>query len=116
MILVNLAFILLVLFTVAVREHSSIIQDEEEYRMVKDMAYSIAEEFVAVTSVEDGVIREFTIPNRTGEYPISAWIDGASVVVNTSSHEYIVSIPSVQGQLHYGTNTINKTDGIIYVY
>ena len=111
--LVGLAFVIVVIFSIASRDKVSELSDEKEFILVKDLAFKVQNEINLAGRVEDGYRREFDIPQKleTIEYSIS--IDGNILVVETDSHDHILVVPKVNGSIQKGTNIITKKAGVI---
>ncbi|MBW2996246.1 hypothetical protein KY332_03025 [Candidatus Woesearchaeota archaeon] len=114
--LVGLAFMVMLVFISSTRSEFSTLRSEEERSLVKDVAVMVQHELVMASNVEDGYIRIFEVPSKLDnsiDYEIQ--IAGNIIITNTTEYEYVLNVPSVVGDIQKGDNTINKTDGVIYL-
>ena len=113
--LIGLAFAVMVVFIAATRSEFNTLQSEEERSLVKDVSVMVQHELVLASNVENGYIRIFEIPQKLEgiEYNIS--VTNNTLLAATDDYEYVLNVPSVVGNLQKGDNTINKTDGVIYL-
>ena len=113
--LIGLAFAVMVVFIAATRSEFSTLQSEEERSLVKDVSIMVQHELVLASNVENGYIRIFEIPQKLEDIEYNISITNNTLLAATDDYEYVLNVPSVVGNLQKGDNTINKTDGVIYL-
>ena len=116
MLLVGLGFMLFIVFSAAVKYRISNLEVEEEYILLKDVAYAVQNEISIATRIENGYYREFEIPKKlkNGQnYTIN--ITNDYIYATTPNHEFLIEIPPVVGNLVKNNNAINKTNDTLYI-
>jgi len=77
---------------------------------------SAAEPDDLAASVEDGYVRDFTIPiqlDNSVNYTLTT--KNYTITVESKNSIYTFTIPNSVGNLSKGSNRINKTGGVIYI-
>lgn len=114
-VLLGLAFLIAIVFELASVQQLNDFRAKKEGDLVKDLALKLQKEFLVAANVEDGYIRTFTIPTTLDNINYSLTTVNLTITVESANSLFIISIPNVVGNVSKGTNTINKTNGIIYV-
>lgn len=112
--LVMLAFMIMILFSIAAREQVLDIREEEEYVSLKDVAHTVQSEIITATNVEAGYRREFSIPESLEGIEYTIGISDSYLVLESRHHEYVLKVPPVQGNVIKGVNTI-RNDGEVHL-
>src|SRR3989338_1369432 len=97
-ILVGMGFLIAIGFEIAALDQLKDFRVQRESDAVKDLALKLQKEALIAASVEDGYVRDFTIPIQLD-----------------NSVNYTFTIPNSVGNLSKGSNRINKTGGVIYI-
>ena len=115
MLFSGIALITAVIFVSISYSQSKDLYDTKEFLLVKDIALKIDKEIDITSYVEDGYQRGFDIPEmiNNGDYNISIVNNTLSVWTNTT--QYVTGILNITGYVEKGSNTIKKTNGIIYL-
>ncbi len=107
------------IFTIAVGIYSirqvADVQFRQENENMRDVALKLQREVLIATYVEDGYVRTFTLPETVNGINYTIKTMNSSLVAASSKGFYLISIPKVAGNFTKGTNTINKTGGVIYI-
>ena len=111
--LVGLAFTVMVVFVSSTRSEFSDLRSLEERSLVKDVSVMVQHELVVASNVEDGYIRKFIVPLNLEGISYNISIINNTLLTSSSGYEYVLSVPSIVGNVVKGNNTINKTGGII---
>lgn len=82
----------------------------------EDLATKVQKEINLAARVVDGYSREFTLPAKLGQKEYNISIIGNEVIITSGQNDFWRVIPPVIGNITQGRNTINKTNGIIYIY
>lgn len=114
-VFLGLAFLIAIAFEIASLEQLSDFRLQKENEAVKDLALKLQQELLVASTVEDGYVRAFQIPDNIENINYSLSTQNSTITVKSKNSLYIVSIPKVVGNVSKGTNTINKTGGVIYI-
>jgi hypothetical protein len=116
MLLVGLGFMIFIIFSTTVKHRINELENEEEYILLKDIAYSTQNEISIAARMQDGYYREFDIPyelENGRNYTIN--ITNNYIFAASEDHDYMIEIPPVIGNIQKNTNRINKTNETIYL-
>ena len=115
-VFLGLAFLIAIAFEIASLDQLNDFRLQKENEAVKDLALKLQQELLVASTVEDGYVRIFVIPdNLEGINYSLTTLYNSTITVKSKNSLYIVSIPKVVGNASKGTNTINKTGGVIYI-
>ena len=115
-VLSGLAFFVSIIFTIYAIDELKSITSQREYNLLKDLGIALQKEALIASSVEDGYLRTFTIPQTlqaTLEYSIQ--MSNTSLSIESAKTAFTASIPQLQGNFSKGANKIEKRDGVVYV-
>jgi hypothetical protein len=118
LILISIAFMIFLVYTMVTRDKISNLSMEEEYIQLQDFTDSARNEILVASQVEDGYYREFTLPQKIGdkyEYTIHINQTTDKLEINTTNHQEVIEIPHVNGTIQKGLNEITKEGGTIYL-
>lgn len=113
--LVFLAFMIMMIFTVVGRDRMVDIRQKEEYESLKDVTLAIQSELIIAANVEDGYIREFGLPGSLDGVNYTILIQSGYIITESENHEYLVKTSSVSGNATIGANIIRKENGVVYL-
>ena len=115
MLFSGIALITAIIFVSISFSQTKDLYDTKEFLLVKDIALKIDKEIDIASYVEDGYNREFDIPEmiNNGDYNIS--IVNNTLTVWTNTTQYVTGVLNITGYVKRGSNTITKTNGIIYL-
>jgi hypothetical protein len=113
--LVLLAFMIMIVFTVVGRDSMVDLRKEEEFVALKDVALAVQSEIFTATNVEDGYTREFGLPASLNGINYTIQISGGYVIAESENHEHALKISPVTGDVTKGANVIRKEGGIVYL-
>ena len=111
----GIAFILVIVLTAISANQIKGLFNYKEDILVKDLALKVQGELNLAAMVEDGYTREFEVPDKLDNIDYSIFIVNGTLFVQSKNSLYIVSIPSIIGNISIGTNVINKIEGVIYI-
>ena len=114
-VFLGLAFLIAIAFEIASLEQLNDFRIQKESEAVKDLALKLQKELLVAAVVEDGYVRIFEIPDKLDSINYSLTTKNNTISVQSKNAFYIVSIPRAIGLVGKGTNTINKTNGVIYI-
>jgi len=114
-ILMGMAFLIAIAFEIAALDQLKDFRVQRESDSVKDLAIKLQKEVLIAASVEDGYIREFTIPNNLDSVNYTLTTLNYTITVESKNSIYTISIPNSAGNVTKGSNTINKTGGVIHI-
>lgn len=111
------AFVFLIVFIISLFVLSEIksIQAEKESMLVQDLALKLQEEISLASVVEDGYLRNFSIPATLEYLNYSIMQQNQSITVESKKGIFIVGMPKVNGNITKGNNIIRKEGGVIYI-
>ena len=87
----------------------------KESLLAKDVALKIQSEISIASNAEDGYSRDFELPEKINNRDYNISIINNTLAVWTSATPYVVGILDAEGDLEKGSNTIRKTNGVIYI-
>ena len=114
-VLLGLAFLIAIAFELASIDQLNQFRMGKESEAVKDLALKLQKELLIAANVEDGYVRIFTIPDELNNINYSLTTQNSTITVQSENSLYIVSMPKAVGSINKGTNTINKTGGVINI-
>ena len=114
-VLLGLAFLIALAFELASIDQLNDFRARKESEAVKDLTLKLQKELLIAANVEDGYVRIFTIPDELNNINYSLTTQNSTITVQSKNSFYIVSMPKAVGSINKGTNTINKTGGVIYI-
>jgi len=91
------------------------LYDTKEFLQVKDIAIKIGKEIDLTSFVEDGYNRKFEIPEKVNGRDYNISIVNNTLTIWTNTTLYVTAIQNVTGDLKKGSNTITKTNGLMYL-
>jgi hypothetical protein len=110
--------IVLFVFTIMIGVVSSRTTDIYKKRgaiIADDIVTKAQKELNLASRVLDGYSRDFSITQKIGKDNYSISITGNEVVLSTEKEDFWRIIPNVVGNITKGSNTIRKTNGVIYI-
>ncbi len=113
--LIVLAFMIMIVFTVVGRERMVDLRKEAEFVALKDVAIAVQSEIFTATNVEEGYIREFGLPASLDGTNYTIWISGGYLIAVSENHDYTLRISPVAGNVTKGANVIKKENGAVYL-
>jgi len=113
--LIILAFMIMVVFTVISRDRMVDLRKQEEYTALKDVSFSVQSELVIATNVEDGYRRVFATPETLDGINYTLEVVEEYLIARSANHEYTVKVPAFQGSVAKGNNTVRKEEGEVYL-
>ena len=114
-VFLGLAFLIAIAFELASLDQLNEFRIQKENEAIKDLALKLQQELIVSSTVEDGYVRAFQIPDNIENINYSLSTQNSTITVKSKNSLYIVSIPKVVGNVSKGTNKINKTGGVIYI-
>lgn len=111
--LVGIAFMIALVFTTIGYNGLKEISDEKEFILVRDLAFKVQNEINLAANVGDGYKRDFEIPQKLEYVDYNATIINNILIVESKNHEYVLLIPTVDGNITKGDNIICKNNGAI---
>ena len=115
MILAGISIFVLTIILGIVANESYNINKEKSEMAGEDLVAKAQKEITLASRVSDGYYREFSLPYRLGNKEYSIRISENRVIISTKQQDFWRTIPSAEGTFMKGNNTINKTNGIIYL-
>ena len=91
------------------------VGDAQRLEIINDLGYSIQDEIILATTVEDGYMRTFTIPNRADRFIYNLSTSTTGVTLTSGYLTITYAIPQITGTFAKGANTIQKINGEIIV-
>lgn len=114
-IFLGLAFLIAIAFEIASLDQLNDFRLQKENEAVKDLALKLQQELLVASTVEDGYVRIFDVPDNVENINYSLSTQNSTITVESKNSIYIVSIPKVVGNVSKGANFINKTGGVIHI-
>ena len=114
-VFLELAFLVAIAFEIASLDQLNDFRLQKENEAVNDLALKLQQELIVASTVEDGYVRLFWIPDNIDNINYSLSTQNSAITVESKNSIRIVPIPKVVGNVSKGTNNINKTGGVIYI-
>ena len=114
-VLLGIVFLIAIAFEIASLDQLNDFREKKESEAVKDIALKLQKELLVAATVEDGYVRIFEIPDKLDNINYSLTTQNSTINVTSKNSLFIVAIPNSVGNASKGTNTINKTGGVIYI-
>ena len=111
----GLAFLIAIAFQFGSLNQLNDFRTKKESDAVKDLGLKLQRELLIASTVEDGYVRYFNIPDKLDNINYSLSTQNFTITVTSKNSIYIVRIPNSIGIINKGTNKINKTGGVIYI-
>lgn len=115
MLLVGLAFMVMIVFSILTQDSIVKLRGEEEYVALKDLMHTIQGEIIIATVVEDGYQRIFTVPQTLEGIDYTMYLSNGYIIGESTNHEYVLKVSEVNGSISKGANTIRKQGGVVYL-
>ena len=115
-----LSFFILISATFTLTKISNQRTSEQTMIMAQDLGVSIQQEIITASTVENGYIRTYIIPEKINQIPLT--IENGRTLLNTSF--YVIKIEHVElyydapyliGNITTGNNLIIKQNNTIYI-
>ena len=114
-VFLGLAFLIAIAFELASLDQLNDFRIQKEQEAVKDLALKLQKELLIATTVENGYVRVFEIPDKIENVDYSLTKQNSTIIVQSKNGFFLVLIPRAIGNITKGSNIINKTNGIIYI-
>ncbi|MBS3105717.1 hypothetical protein J4234_05660 [Candidatus Woesearchaeota archaeon] len=114
-VFVGLAVLIAIAFEIISLGQLNDFRLQKENEAVRDLALKLQQELLVASTVEDGYVRTFQIPDSIEIINYSLSTQNSTITVKSKNSLYIASLPKVVGNVSKGANTINKTGGVIYI-
>ena len=114
-VFVGLAVLIAIAFEIISLGQLNDLRLQKENEAVRDLALKLQQELLVASTVEDGYVRTFQIPDSIEIINYSLSTQNSTITVKSKNSLYIASLPKVVGNVSKGANTINKTGGVIYI-
>ncbi len=115
LVLIGLAFLAFLGLIAILLYHTEQLRDVKESEMVVDISLMVQNEITTASNVKDGYVREFRLPTTLEGKEYIVTQEGNKLYFKTANYEADVTVPDFEGEVVIGTNTINKTGGIVYI-
>jgi hypothetical protein len=115
MFIMGLVFIFFVIFVVGFSERYRDIRTEKERMALRDVALRVHDEISLAHNLEDGYLRNFTLPDDVEGFNYSISLDRNVIVVRSIDTEYSTYVAPVQGAVRKGSNVITRKSGVVCI-
>jgi hypothetical protein len=115
MVLSGVLLLVLTLILAVVAQNTYDLNTKKEEVIAEDTIIKVQKELTIAVRMLDGYSRNFILPQKIGNKAYSISVSQGQLSLNTSNHYFWRTTPFVIGTIHPGTNTINKTNGTIYL-
>jgi hypothetical protein len=90
-------------------------QEKIELKM-KDFGYSLQNEIILASEMNEGYMRNFTLPEKVEytDYNISIYV-GRSLMVDYANRRLYYRIPQTNGTIMKGNNQLYNFQGVVYI-
>lgn len=115
MAIFGFVFFVFIVISIIFLEKSTEVNKQKELLLLDDLAKSLQKEILLAAEVEDGYTRSFIIPSSIDQYNYTLITSSQEITVRTESYDIHKKIPTINGNLTKGNNTITKTQGTITI-
>jgi len=105
-------------FLASIESNRSDKTEQSRVTMLNDIALTVKDEINLAVSSTDGYSRQFIVPGNVMGKPINVTIVGRSIYARTEDGKHALSqqpLTAVVGEVHVGSNVIEKINGTIYL-
>lgn len=117
-LLYGVALIATILFVESISQNKA-LHETKESLLVKDVALKIQNEISIASYIEDGYSRQFKLPEKINNKNYNISIINNTLTIWTNSTSFIAifttRMVNITGYLKKESNTIAKTNGVIYI-
>ncbi|MEA3248199.1 MAG: hypothetical protein U9Q73_00675 [Nanoarchaeota archaeon] len=105
------------IFLLVIQENTRDKTYQRENLLVKEIALIVQSEVSLALQSGDGYLREFELPQKAGNLDYEINITSGVIYVKTTNNRHALTLPvaAVVGEINITTNTIKKTNGVIYL-
>jgi hypothetical protein len=86
--------------------------EEQRLAALNNVGYTLQDELILATTVEDGYRRAITIPEKADRFSYTLSNDDSTVTLVSGSVRLNYDIPPINGTFHKGSNIIAKNGDI----
>jgi hypothetical protein len=117
LILLGMGMIFLLIFLYAISDDMQSLTMEKEFNSIRDVGYSVQNEFFLAAGVKDGYFRQFKVPETHDGVRYNITISGGYLVLQSEKTHQLAefAVPPVVGSIRKGENNISKEGGVIYL-
>ena len=115
MLFSGVALIVAIIFVSISLSQTKTLYETRESLLLQDIALKIKNEVSIASNTEDGFSRDFSLPEKINDRDYNISIINNTLVVWTDTSNQIIRILNITGHLNKGSNTITKTNGVIYL-
>jgi hypothetical protein len=115
MVLSGVLLFALIVVLAIVADNTYYMNTKKEGVIAEDIIIKAQKEINLAARMVDGYSRSFALPQKIGNKAYSISVNSEDLSLNTSNHYFWRTIPKVVGQIQIGINTLNKTNGTIYL-
>ena len=113
-ILYGVALTATVILVAAISQNKN-LHETNEFFQVKDIASKVQHEIGLLSNVENGYSRQFEVPDKIDNKDYNISIKNNTLTVRTNTTSFFIAILNITGYVKKESNTITKTNGMIYV-
>jgi len=115
LVLVGISFFTFLTITSIIFYNTGKLRDERDKEDLVGLSLMVQNELNSASTVKDGYTRQFLLPDNLNNKEYNITRENNRLYFKTRKYEVNVIIPSYQGSLRIGMNTVNKTGGILYI-
>ena len=86
--------------------------EEQRVSALNDVGYTVQDELMLAESVDDGYVRNFTIPSTADRFTFTISNDATSVTLVSGIASVTYPLPRINGTLAIGRNSVAKNGGL----
>jgi len=109
-LMISMAFLLGVLYLATSSELVFRFSEDQRLAVLNDVGYTVQDELILATTVEDGYSRNFTLPEKADRFPYTITNDATSITLVSGTLTITYDIPTITGAFVKGSNRIVKTN------
>lgn len=113
MILVGITLLVFALIIGIAAYYTASIGQKKQARAAEDIAIAAQKEIQLAARVHDGYERTFTLPDKAAGRDYNISIQQNELIVTIAGSDTVRIVPSAQGSIKKGKNTVTKYNGII---
>lgn len=113
MILICIAVLLGVVYLGIGNELLHDTSEQQRVEALNALGYTIQDEIILATTVEDGYRRTLTLPDKADRFVYNITNDETTVTLSSGEVTIVYDIPRIDGTFVQGGNLISKNGGIM---
>ena len=114
-IFMGIAFLVTISVSIYSFEQIRTFNFQKENEDAKDLAIKLQRELLLASTVEEGYVRNFNIPDKINNKDYTLVVQNSTLMIISDQGFFLAALPKSIGTFNKGSNIINKSGGVIRV-